>query len=211
MDSVPEIFGPLLQGRHVVVLSKGSVTHTHIFVQKIYDYKITRLTLVPSFLQALLTLMDVIMERDPKWAFLNSISLWVCSGETFNYDLLKKFFTKFPSGKTMCNFYGSTEIMGDVTYETFSSMAEVDIKCIGERGPHVPLGKALYNTVIYILTPTMELTPEGEIGEVCIAGYNLAKGYVGIKDSDKFIHNPYTKTHGKSARISKTSKNLKNG
>ena len=100
--------------------------------------------------------------------------------------------------------------MGDVTYETFSSMAEVDIKCMGERTPHVPLGKALYNTIIYILTPTMELTPEGEVGEVCIAGYNLAKGYVGIKDSDKFIHNPFTRTYGKSMGISKISKKFKN-
>ena len=64
---------------------------------------------------------------------------WECSAETVTEDLLRQFFKTFenqPEPKTICNFYGSTE-MSDVTYESFSSIEEVEEKIYENK---VPIG-----------------------------------------------------------------------
>lgn len=69
---------------------------------------------------------------------LDSVKLWVCSGEALTKDLAIEFFHYLPQGFTLCNFYGSTEIMGDVTYISYSSIKEVSDKSIEN---HIPIGK----------------------------------------------------------------------
>lgn len=48
---------------------------------------------------------------------LPDLNLWVCSGETLSKKLAEKFYTVFnPATHKLCNFYGSTEVMGDISY-----------------------------------------------------------------------------------------------
>lgn len=66
---------------------------------------------------------------------LSSLKLWVCSGETLTVSLAKEFYTYFPENEyTLCNFYGSTEIMGDVTYHIVSGIDRL------ENQDKVPIG-----------------------------------------------------------------------
>jgi len=44
----------------------------------------------------------------------------------------------------------------------------------------------------------LQLVDQGKRGEVFVAGCNLAKGYVGISEPDKFLENPYAKSLGDS-------------
>lgn len=37
----------------------------------------------------------------------------------------------------------------------------------------------------------MRLIPQGEIGELIVAGRNLAAGYIRERDTHKFLDNPY--------------------
>lgn len=59
-------------------------------------------------------------------AALINLKLWICSGETLVASLAEEFFKYFPENEhKLCNFYGSTEIMGDVTYHIISSLKEL--------------------------------------------------------------------------------------
>lgn len=78
-----------------------------------------------------------------------------------------EFFEYFPQGYTICNFYGSTEIMGDVTYVSFSSKQEVFERTFEQ---HIPIGEPINNTVIYILNNQLDMTPMEEIGEIYVGG-----------------------------------------
>ena len=61
-----------------------------------------------------------------------------------------------------------------------------------------PIGKAISNTVIYLLNEHQQLVPEGIPGEICIGGTGLARGYLNRPDltAEKFINDPFNKTPG---------------
>lgn len=67
---------------------------------------------------------------------LRSLRLWVCSGETLPVSLADQFFATFEDdNKTLANFYGSTEIMGDVTYHLLNNRNQL------QSLEKVPIGK----------------------------------------------------------------------
>ncbi|XP_033330320.1 nonribosomal peptide synthetase ebony [Megalopta genalis] len=202
VDSLSEIWGPLLQGRTLVVVSKHVTRDPERFVQVLEKHKIQRLVLVPSLLHSMLMYLSL---RD-KENVLRSLKLWVCSGETLPVSLADQFFATFGNGdKVLANFYGSTEIMGDVTYYLMDSRNQL------QSTDKVPIGKPLDNCIVYIVDKEMRLVPQGEVGELIVAGRNLAAGYLRDNDSRKFQENPhaidpeYSRIYrtGDYARISK--------
>jgi non-ribosomal peptide synthetase component F len=96
--------------------------------------------LVPSLLRALLLLAK---ERP---TLLSGVRLWVCSGEELHLDVARDFFHAFSAGSQLANFYGSTEVMGDVTYFLFSSMQDVEF--VRQSEARVPIGESSDNTFL---------------------------------------------------------------
>ena len=183
VDSVSEIWGPLLNGLTVVVVPKEVTKDPQRLVDMLEEYKIERLVLVPTLLRSLLmflSLQDSCAER-----LLMNLKIWVCSGEPLSITLSKEFYDYFEEGTHMlCNFYGSTEVMGDVTYFVCESKKQLDSL---ER---VPIGYPVDNTVIYLLDSDFRPVKNDSIGELFVSGANLAAGYVNGRDPDRFIDNP---------------------
>lgn len=208
VDSVAEIFGPLLQGIPLIVFDKHITAQPTVFIEKISHYKITRVTVVPSLLRAIFQTLTLI-EKTASQNLLSSVKLWICSGEPLQFDLLAEFFEIFPRKHTLANFYGSTELTADVTAMTYNSREEA-YKMIMDK--KVPIGTPIDNAVIYVLDQELNMAEFGEIGEIYVAGYCLCSGYVGGTGSEKFVENPYTRTRtyktmfktGDFGRISET-------
>ena len=136
VDSVAEIFAPLLHGHSIHIFDKHITSQPNILIEKIGDHRITRFILVPSLLRAILTTIDIVGIDAKKQ--LKTVTLWICSGETLTKELLDEFFVHFPHQSVICNFYGSTEIMGDVTFVKFENARDVIDKL---DGVHTPIGK----------------------------------------------------------------------
>ncbi|XP_066590033.1 beta-alanyl-bioamine nonribosomal peptide synthetase ebony [Prorops nasuta] len=181
VDSVPEIWGPLLQGRTLVVVPKHVTKDPERFVQVLQKHQIQRLVLVPSLLRSMLMYASLQDSKD----ILHSLRLWICSGESLPVALAEQFFQAFGDGnKTLANFYGSTEVMGDVTYHLINDYSQL------KGFEKVPIGRPMDNCLIYLVNKEMQLVPQGEIGELLVAGRNLAAGYLRDRDSYKFLDNP---------------------
>uniref|UniRef100_A0ABM1Q5F7 Mycosubtilin synthase subunit C-like n=1 Tax=Drosophila arizonae TaxID=7263 RepID=A0ABM1Q5F7_DROAR len=117
------------------------------------------------------------------------------------------FFDYFDEGvHRLYNFYGSTEVMGDVTYFACESKKQLSMY------DNVPIGVPVSNTVIYLLDADYRPVKNGEIGEIFASGLNLAAGYVNGRDPERFLENPLA-VEKKYARLYRTGDygSLKNG
>ncbi|KAJ8715460.1 hypothetical protein PYW07_009942 [Mythimna separata] len=195
VDSVCEIWGPLLHGRTLLILSRETTRDPQKLVNVLADNQIQRLVLVPTLLRSILMYLTLKPSERP----LQNLKLWVCSGETLSKDLAAQFFKTFGNhnGFKLANFYGSTEVMGDVTYYVLESASQVDIH------PTIPIGVPLDNSAVYLLDEEMNPARESEPGEVWVSGRNLAAGYVGGQGADKFVDNPHA-AHPDFGRLYRT-------
>lgn len=144
-------------------------------------FQIQRLTLVPTLLKTIL--MHLSLQNDDH--SLRKLKLWICSGETLPVPLANEFFDKFTKDEyVLCNFYGSTEIMGDVTYFVCRNKEQ-----LSNYSTNIPIGSPLFNTSIYILDSERNPIEIGKTGEIYVSGANLANGYVNGRDTERFIKN----------------------
>lgn len=181
VDSIAEIWGPLLNGRTILVVSKPVTKDPEVFINLLQKYQIERLILVPTLLRSIL--MYVQMNKEKR--LLQNLKTWVCSGETLVVSLVQEFFKYFPENEyQLCNFYGSTEIMGDVTYHVIKGVEQF------KHTSKVPIGIPLDNTILYLLDKDFRPVKAGDIGELFVSGSNLAAGYVSGRDPEKFLDNP---------------------
>lgn len=167
VDHVAEIFSPLLKGMPLVMISEADMADIYRFTLCLKEASITRLTLVPSLLQAM------IAEKKEKQIELPALNCVTCSGEELSFQLVTEFHAVF-AGVKLLNIYGSTEVSADVTcYETIPELSEGTVR--GNK--RIPIGKPIFNTKIVIVNKNDQLQPVGVPGEIVIAGDAVVSGY----------------------------------
>lgn len=102
-------------------------------------------------------------------------ALILTGGERLNYAV--------DTSLQVFNNYGPTENTVVTTYYDCK-------KALNEK---VSIGKPVANTQVYILSENLKLQPVGVIGELCISGIGLSKGYLNQPEltKEKFIQNPF--------------------
>lgn len=182
VDSVSEIFVPLLAGIPLVVIPEDTVLDVDEFINTIAGKKISRIVLVPSFLGMLIGIYPDI------GSMLPHLKLCVTSGEALDINLVNRFKKELPGCKLL-NLYGSTEVAGDVTC--------FDINDLAPAQNRVPIGRPIHNTKIYILDGNSNMVPIGATGEIYVSGDGVARGYLNRPEltSEKFIPNPFCEGH----------------
>ncbi|WP_444543688.1 non-ribosomal peptide synthase/polyketide synthase [Nocardia takedensis] len=96
------------------------------------------------------------------------------------------------SDAALHNLYGPTEAAVSVTYQPADRAASGS----------VPIGLPQWNTQVYVLDSRLRPVPAGVVGELYLAGDQLARGYVRRPDltADRFVANPF----GFGARVYRT-------
>lgn len=64
---------------------------------------------------------------------------------------------------------------------------------VNHNASGIPIGKPVSNTNAYIMSAGLELCPIGVVGEICISGAGLARGYLNRADltAEKFVPHPF--------------------
>jgi len=175
VDSIWEIFGPLLAGVPNVIIPQDAVRDPELLLQTLARERVTRIVLVPSQLRALLEHAPNLKGRVPH------LKLWSCSGEVMPVDVAKRFRAAFPEAK-MLNIYGSSEVAADATCH------EVDERDLFSS---VGIGKPISNTQVYLVDECSNAVPIGIRGEIYIGGDGLARGYLNRPEltAERFVEN----------------------
>ena len=171
--SVWEIFIPLCFGAALVLCGKDDIASPQKILHLIEKHNITCVHFVPSMLAVFISMLWKENDVEKK---LSSLTNVISSGEILSTDVVKKWYEK--TNTPLHNLYGPTEAAIDVSFYTTQ-----------KNDAQIPIGKAIWNTQLYVLDDEQNFLAENEVGEICIAGIGLARGYLNNTDltAEKFI------------------------
>jgi len=165
--SVFEFFLPLISGAKVIIL-RSSLDLDEFLTSN----SATMINTVPSALKHLLSVMK-------KRHKIRAVNL---AGEPLKLELVRDAYEKLDMDLVR-NLYGPTE---DTTYST-----NFRIPKGYDKEPLI--GKPISNTTAFILDKHLNPVPVGVIGEIYLAGADLARGYWNApeKTAERYIPNPF--------------------
>ncbi|MFY0256434.1 amino acid adenylation domain-containing protein [Chitinophaga sp. 30R24] len=177
--SVWQFFNAFVNGGTTVIYDDALVNDPEKFLQQLIADKATVLLVVPSYLSLLLDIITQDVARYPL-----SLRYLDCGGEIVKPSLVKRWFTCYPH-IPIVNDYGPTEASDSSARNVLHpGMIFTDT---------VPIGIPLHNVRSYITDEFMNLVPDGVIGELCIGGINVGRGYLNNpeKTSAAFMEDPF--------------------
>ena len=136
---------------------------------------ITVLESVPSLIQGMLA-QDRISLEGLRWM--------LPTGEAMPPELAHQWLLRYPE-IGLVNAYGPAECSDDVAF------FRVDLA--STRGTYLPIGTPTDNNRLYLLDGALELVPQGAVGELCVAGTGVGRGYVSdpLRTAQAFVPNPF--------------------
>ena len=136
---------------------------------------ITVLESVPSLIQGMLA-----SER----LSLDGLRWMLPTGEAMPPELAQQWLLRYPD-IGLVNAYGPAECSDDVAF------FRVDMA--STRGSYLPIGTPTDNNLLYLLDGALELVPLGAVGELCVAGTGVGRGYVSdpLRTAPVFVPNPF--------------------
>ncbi|MBP2041482.1 amino acid adenylation domain-containing protein [Streptomyces avidinii] len=170
------VFASLTTGGELHVLEEGAVTDPAAVSSYLVEHGIDFLKAVPSHLAALASVTGV-------EGVLPGRSL-VLGGEAAAPALVRELVEHGGDG-VVFNHYGPTETtIGVATTRLEVSDADAGL---------VPVGAPVANTRFYVLDASLRPVPVGVVGELYVAGVQLARGYVKrtALTAERFVANPF--------------------
>jgi non-ribosomal peptide synthetase-like protein len=107
-----------------------------------------------------------------------TLRLLILGGEVCPEWLVERW---WKPGRRVVNTYGPTE-------------STVIATCIDlEPGKHVSIGRPAPGYSVYIIDESLHPVPQGGVGEICVGGPGVARGYVGLPDETaaRFVSDPF--------------------
>ena len=178
--SIEEYLLPVLSGAKCYIAApdfKENMIEQIIF--QIEKNKITKLNAPPALLN------EIVRHFNENKISIDSSSLkhLVSGGDKLSTSIAEQCLKLFPN-TLLHNTYGPTECTIDSTHLVMDKDFKSEVMTIGYPIP---------NTQVYILDNNEKLLPKAAIGEICIGGDGLAKGYLNRPDltSEKFRPHPF--------------------
>jgi thioesterase domain-containing protein/acyl carrier protein len=149
-----ELYLPLIAGAELVIADTSATKDGRLLLAMLTAYPITIMQATPTTLQMML---------DSGWEQPLPIKI-LSGGEALSKDLAE---TLLKLSKELWNMYGPTETTVWTT-----------LKQILTNQPIITIGKAIPNTQVYILDAQNQPLPVNQVGEICIAGDGIGRGYL---------------------------------
>ncbi|MGP4047150.1 amino acid adenylation domain-containing protein [Streptomyces sp. 2A115] len=182
--SVWELFWWMTEGATVCLLAPGAEKDPESLVATVERHGVSVLHFVPSMLGAFVDFA----ESAGQAGRLGSLRRVFASGEALGAHQVHAFrrvFGNRPGGPvSLVNLYGPTEATVDVSHYDCTVMGDVD---------RVPIGVPIDNTRFYVVDENLKVQPPGTVGELCVAGVQLARGYLHrpTLTAEKFVDLPF--------------------
>ncbi|MEU5185533.1 amino acid adenylation domain-containing protein [Streptomyces klenkii] len=172
--STYELWVPLLNGGQVVVAPPGELD-TGVLARLVADGSVTGLWLTAGLFQ--------VMAEESPGCFAGVRAVWT-GGDVVPATAVQRVLDHCPR-TAVVNGYGPTE--------TTTFAAHHMLRAPERVARSVPIGRAMDGMRLYVLDSGLRQLPVGVVGELCIAGAGLARGYFGRPGltAERFVADPF--------------------
>ncbi|MFF2027346.1 amino acid adenylation domain-containing protein, partial [Streptomyces sp. NPDC058171] len=173
--TVTGVLVPLVSGSAVVVSRVGGVEGLAELVRGGGGFGLVKV--VPAHLPLLLELLGDEEVR-------SAAGTWVVGGEALSGGVVRGWLERSP-GSVVVNEYGPTE--------TVVGCCVCEVRVGEVVGEVVPIGRPVANMRLYVLDGGLRPVAPGVVGELYIAGVQVARGYVGRPGltGERFVASPF--------------------
>ncbi len=185
--SVWQFLTALTCGAQVEIIPDETAHDPQRLLQACKGARVTILESVPSLMRAVL---------DEPAVELTRLRWLLPTGEALTPELARRWLARYPRIPLM-NAYGPAECGDDVALCPIVERPAADVV-------HMPVGRPIANTRLYILNSHLEPCPLGISGELYVAGVGVGRGYLGdpAGSAQAFMPDPFSEIPG--ARLYKT-------
>ncbi|MGG4197323.1 amino acid adenylation domain-containing protein, partial [Paenibacillus jamilae] len=171
---VTESWVPLSCGMQIVLASEAELQDPAMLGDLLAEHPVQLMQTTPSRL-------SMMLEQEHSAAQLRRIPALLIGGEPLPAALLKQL--RAQTNASLYNMYGPTET---TVWSTFEHLKE-------SEGEKVSIGRPLANTQAYVLNEALQLQPIGAVGELCLGGAGVARGYWAREEltREKFVDHPF--------------------
>lgn len=183
--AVQEIFSTLLAGATLYPVPNAVQLSPRRLVEWLQANRITHFDTFPRYWREISRYL--MAAARPGVPVLPDLRVLILGGETLTVDVVRPWLGLAAPHHRVFNMYGPTE--ATVTAAAYQVTGE-------EPGPAAPIGRPIWNTRLYVVGPGLRLCPPGVVGQLCIAGVGVARGYLDDPDRSRqaFVSDPFTTT-----------------
>jgi len=183
--SVWEFWAPLLEGGRLVLAAPGGHRDPAYLLEVVRRERITTLQFVPSLL--------AVLADEPGLEACASLRRIFSGGEPLATELVRRVRSRLDV--RVVNLYGPTE----------TAIDDASHECVPDHPlPGAPIGTPVDNALLYVTGGALRPVPRGAVGELCVGGAGVARGYLGrpALTAERFVPDPFATQPG--ARMYRT-------
>jgi len=173
--SVWQFLAAPLFGARVEIVPNTIAHDPQALLAQVNAQGISVLESVPSLIQGMLAEAPV---------ELNGLRWMLPTGEAMPPELAQQWLLRYPE-IGLVNAYGPAECSDDVAFFRVDHGAT--------QGSYLPIGTPTDNNRLYLLDDALQLVALGAVGELCVAGTGVGRGYVSdpLRTALAFVPNPF--------------------
>jgi amino acid adenylation domain-containing protein len=174
--STLEIWGPLLNGSACAIYTETVPTGAGL-AQSIAEHSVSSAWLTAALFNAII---------DDDATCLRGLNQLLIGGEALSVPHVMRALKALPD-TTIINGYGPTECTTFTATYRIPRDLPADIRSI-------PIGKPIAQTPVYIVNQRLEQVPMGVVGELCVGGPGVARGYLRRPElnQERFVPNVFS-------------------
>jgi len=191
-----ELFTPLASGALLELAEPARHADPAYLLELVRRRELTCIHFVPSLLQHVV--------GEPGLEECRSLRRVLCGGEELPPDLAARLLQRLPHVE-LRNQYGPTEASISVAFHRVG---------LGDlERPRVPVGTPIANTELHVVDERLAPLPIGVVGELCIGGVAVARGYLGdpAATAERFVPDPFGPPGARLYRTGDRARRLPDG
>ncbi|PQQ26709.1 non-ribosomal peptide synthetase, partial [Photorhabdus luminescens] len=171
-----EVWAPLLNGGALVVVDHATLLTPQAFVEALQSQRMTVLWLSVGLFNRLAAELSPVLPQ---------IKLLIVGGDALDPHVIGQILNTSPP-QQLLNGYGPSE------GTTFT--ATYRISAVAPGATHIPIGRPVANTRVYLLDAYGQPVPLGGVGEIYVGGDGVACGYLNRPEltAERFLTDPFS-------------------